>query len=458
MVSVLVYLSKLCWKVRLVTKDDVIRLAEENNVGFIRLQFTDIMGVPKNVSITREQLGKALDGELMFDGSSIEGFARIEESDMYLKPDPNTFMIFPWTLGEEMSIGRLICDVYNPDNTPFVGCPRYALKRALNRAAEHGFSMNVGPEAEFFLFLKDEEGKPTLKTHDRAGYFDLAPVDLGENARREMVLTLQKMGFEVEASHHEVAPGQHEIDFKYDEALNTADKIVTFRSVVRIIAQKHGLHATFMPKPIYGIAGSGMHLHISLFKEGQNAFYNPNTPDQLSQTALHFIAGILHHAKALTAITNPTVNSYKRLVPGYEAPVYIAWSYRNRSPLVRIPARRGIGTRMELRNPDPSCNPYLALAVILRAGLDGIEKRMDPPETVNQNIYEMDLEAREKAGIESLPGTLREALIELSNDEVIQDALGPHIFSRFMYAKRVEWEDYRGRVHEWEIEEYLAKF
>lgn len=454
----LVYLSKLCWKVRLVTKDDVIRLAEENNVGFIRLQFTDIMGVPKNVSITREQLGKALDGELMFDGSSIEGFARIEESDMYLKPDPNTFMIFPWTLGEEMSIGRLICDVYNPDNTPFVGCPRYALKRALNRAAEHGFSMNVGPEAEFFLFLKDEEGKPTLKTHDRAGYFDLAPVDLGENARREMVLTLQKMGFEVEASHHEVAPGQHEIDFKYDEALNTADKIVTFRSVVRIIAQKHGLHATFMPKPIYGIAGSGMHLHISLFKEGQNAFYDPNTPDQLSQTALHFIAGILHHAKALTAITNPTVNSYKRLVPGYEAPVYIAWSYRNRSPLVRIPARRGIGTRMELRNPDPSCNPYLALAVILRAGLDGIEKRMDPPETVNQNIYEMDLEAREKAGIESLPGTLREALIELSNDEVIQDALGPHIFSRFMYAKRVEWEDYRGRVHEWEIEEYLAKF
>jgi len=441
-----------------VTKDDVIRLAEENNVGFIRLQFTDIMGVPKNVSITREQLGKALDGELMFDGSSIEGFARIEESDMYLKPDPNTFMIFPWTLGEEMSIGRLICDVYNPDNTPFVGCPRYALKRALNRAAEHGFSMNVGPEAEFFLFLKDEEGKPTLKTHDRAGYFDLAPVDLGENARREMVLTLQKMGFEVEASHHEVAPGQHEIDFKYDEALNTADKIVTFRSVVRIIAQKHGLHATFMPKPIYGIAGSGMHLHISLFKEGQNAFYDPNTPDQLSQTALHFIAGILHHAKALTAITNPTVNSYKRLVPGYEAPVYIAWSYRNRSPLVRIPARRGIGTRMELRNPDPSCNPYLALAVILRAGLDGIEKRMDPPETVNQNIYEMDLEAREKAGIESLPGTLREALIELSNDEVIQDALGPHIFSRFMYAKRVEWEDYRGRVHEWEIEEYLAKF
>jgi len=435
-----------------------MRIAEEKNVGFIRLQFTDIMGVPKNVSIPREQLDKALDGELMFDGSSIEGFARIEESDMYLKPDPSTFMVFPWTLEEEVAVARLICDVYNPDNTPFIGCPRYALKRALDKAAEYGFSMNVGPEAEFFLFLKDEEGRPTLHTHDRAGYFDLAPVDLGENARRDMVLTLQKMGFEVEASHHEVAPGQHEIDFKYDDALRTADKIVTFRSVVRIIAQRHGLHATFMPKPIYGIAGSGMHLHISLFKEGKNVFYDPDAPDQLSKTALQFIAGVLHHAKALTAITNPTVNSYKRLVPGFEAPVYIAWSYRNRSPLVRIPARRGIGTRMELRNPDPSCNPYLALAVILRAGLDGIEKGMEPPETVDQNIYEMDLEAREKAGIESLPGTLREALVELAKDEVIKDALGPHIFDRFTYAKRSEWEDYRARVHDWEIEEYLAKF
>ncbi|NLU49991.1 MAG: type I glutamate--ammonia ligase [Syntrophomonadaceae bacterium] len=439
-------------------KEDVLKLAAENSVGFIRLQFTDILGVPKNVSITYDQLEKALDGDLMFDGSSIEGFVRIEESDMYLKPDPNTFVIFPWTLGEEGTVARMICDVYNSDNTPFEGCPRCVLKRVLRKAAGMGYTMNVGPEAEFFMFLKDKDGRPTLETHDKAGYFDLAPVDLGENARREMVLTLQKMGFEVEASHHEVAPGQHEIDFKYEDALNTADKIVTFRSVVRMIAQKHGLHATFMPKPIYGVAGSGMHLHISLFKDGQNAFYAPDSKDQLSQTALYFIGGVLRHAKALSAVVNPTVNSFKRLVPGYEAPVYIAWSYRNRSPLIRIPARRGIGTRMELRNPDPSCNPYLALAAILQAGLDGIENRIQPPEPVNQNIYEMDLEAREREGIESLPSTLREALRELRNDPVIREALGPHVYDRFMHAKRVEWESYRSRVHQWEIDEYLTKF
>lgn len=440
------------------TENDVLKLADDNGVAFIRLQFTDIMGVPKNVSITRDQLEKALNGDLMFDGSSIEGFVRIEESDMYLKPDSNTFVVFPWTLGEEGTVARMICDVYNADNKPFTGCPRYVLKRVLDKAADMGYTMKVGPEAEFFMFLKDEEGRPTLRTHDRAGYFDLAPVDLGENARREMVLTLQKMGFEVEASHHEVAPGQHEIDFKYDDALSTADKIITFRSVVRIVAQKHGLHATFMPKPVYGIAGSGMHLHISLFKGEENAFFDPSSQHQLSDTALYFIGGVLRHAKALTAITNPTVNSYKRLVPGFEAPVYIAWSYRNRSPLVRIPARRGIGTRMELRNPDPSCNPYLGLAVILQAGLEGILNRIEPPETVNQNIYEMDIEAREREGIESLPGTLREALAELAKDEVIKEALGAHVYDRFMYAKRMEWESYRSRVHEWEIEEYLTKF
>jgi glutamine synthetase len=439
-------------------KADVMRLAEENNVGFIRLQFTDIMGVPKNVSIPFDQLEKALDGELMFDGSSIEGFVRIEESDMYLKPDPDTFVIYPWTLGEEGTIGRLICDVHDSDNTPFGGCPRCLLKRTLARAAEMGFTMNVGPEAEFFMFLKGPDGQPTLETHDKAGYFDLAPVDLGENARREMVLTLQKMGFEVEASHHEVAPGQHEIDFKYDDALRTADKIMTFRSVVRIVAAKHGLHATFMPKPVYGINGSGMHLHISLFKEGQNAFFDPAAPHQLSQTARSFIAGVLHHAKALTAIANPTVNSYKRLVPGYEAPVYIAWSPRNRSPLIRIPARRGIGTRMELRSPDPSANPYLTLAVILAAGLRGVTEGMEPPDPVYENIYDMDLDAREAAGIESLPGTLREALVELSRDRVVQEALGPHVYSRFMSAKRAEWESYRARVHQWEVDEYLTRF
>lgn len=439
-------------------KEDVLRLAHEENVHFIRLQFTDILGVLKNVSITIDQLEKALDGDLMFDGSSIEGFVRIEESDMYLKPDPDTFVIFPWKTTEEGKVARLICDVYDSDNKPFLGCPRGTLKRIIAEASELGFEMNVGPEAEFFLFLKDEQGRPTLETHDKAGYFDLAPVDLGEDARREMVLTLQKMGFEIEASHHEVAPGQHEIDFKYADALTTADRIVTFRAVVRIIAQMHGLHATFMPKPIYGIAGSGMHLHISLFKNGQNVFYDPSRNNGLSDTALNFVAGVLHHAKAITAITNPTVNSYKRLVPGYEAPVYIAWSYRNRSPLIRIPARRGIGTRMELRSPDPSCNPYLALAVILKAGLDGIKKNMMPPPTVDQNIFEMDEEAREQAGIESLPGTLREALRELRQDEVIIEALGPHIFDRFMHAKRMEWNSYRSRVHQWEIDEYLTRF
>lgn len=443
----------------LMDREDVIKLADEENVQFIRLQFTDILGVLKNVSITRDQLEKALDGDLMFDGSSIEGFVRIEESDMYLHPDFNTFTIFPWLSREEGRVARLICDVYNADQTPFIGCPRYALKRALAHAEKMGFTMNVGPEAEFFMFLTDKDGKPTLKTHDKAGYFDLAPVDLGEEARREMVVTLQKMGFYVEASHHEVAPGQHEIDLKYDNALVTADNIETLRVIVRMVAQRHGLHATFMPKPVYGINGSGMHLHCSLFdKNGENVFYDPNTEHQLSDIALYFIGGVLEHAQALCAITNPTVNSYKRLVPGYEAPVYVAWSYRNRSPLIRIPARRGVGTRMELRNPDPSCNPYLALACILEAGLWGIENKVLPPESVNQNIYEMDEEAREKAGIRSLPINLREAVRELSKDEVIKNALGPHITERFIAAKRSEWNAYRGQVHQWEIDEYLEKF
>lgn len=440
------------------TKDDILRLAEEQQVQFVRLQFTDILGVMKNVSITTDQLGKALDGDLMFDGSSIEGFVRIEESDMYLKPDPDTFAIFPWKTTEEGKVGRLICDIYDADNQPFIGCPRGALRKALSEAEALGYSLNVGPEAEFFMFLKDENGEPTLKTHDKAGYFDLAPVDQGEDARREMVLNLKQMGYEIEASHHEVAPGQHEIDFKYADALTTADRIVTFRLVVRSVAQRHGLHATFMPKPVFGIAGSGMHLNLSLFKDGQNVFFDGSRENGLSDIALHFIAGVLKHAKAIAAITNPTVNSYKRLVPGYEAPVYIAWSYRNRSPLIRIPARRGIGTRMELRSPDPTANPYLALAIILKAGLQGIKDKLMPPDTIDQNIFEMDEEAREKAGIESLPGTLREALRELRNDPLLQEALGPHIYERFVDAKRQEWNNYRGMVHQWEIDEYLAKF
>lgn len=440
-----------------VDKNEILAKAREMGVKFIRLQFTDIAGVLKNVAITVEQLEKALDGELMFDGSSIHGFVRIEESDMYLRPDPDTFTVFPWR-PRDGAVARLICDIYNPDGTPFAGCPRNALKRVLARAARMGFTMNVGPECEFFLFYTDGEGKPTLRTHDQAGYFDLSPVDLGENARRSMVLTLEEMGFEIEASHHEVAPGQHEIDFKYSDALDVADKIMTFKMVVRTIAQRHGLHATFMPKPIFGINGSGMHTNISLAKDGENAFYDPNSPLQLSEVAYHFIGGVIKHIKAITAVANPTVNSYKRLVPGYEAPVYVAWSCRNRSPLIRIPAKRGPSTRIELRSPDPSCNPYLALAAIIKAGLDGVKNKIQPPAPVDKNIYHLTPEERAELGIDCLPGSLIEALAELEKDDVIKDALGPHIYEKFMEAKLKEWDEYRTQVHPWEIETYLTKY
>jgi glutamine synthetase len=440
-------------------KESIMRMAKEENVKFIRLQFTDILGVMKSISITADQLEKALDGELMFDGSSIEGFVRIEESDMYLKPDLNTFLILPWgSPNFSGKTARIVCDIYDSNNQPFIGSPRYALQRALREAADMGYSMFVGPEPEFFLFHLDENGQPTLETHDKASYFDLPPVDKGEEARREMVESLQSIGFEIEAAHHEVAPGQHEIDFKYRDALTTADGIVTFRIVVRAVAQKHGLHATFMPKPVYGIAGSGMHLHVSLFKGAENIFYDPNSPDGLSQECKQFIAGVLKHSRAISAITSPTVNSYKRLVPGYEAPVYIAWSHRNRSPLIRIPARRGTGTRIEVRNPDPSCNPYLGLAVILKAGLDGIKNGLEVPPPVEQNIYEMDLATRKQNNIESLPENLYEAIHELEKDKVIQEALGEHIYSRFVLAKIKEWENYSSRVYDWEIDEYLEKF
>ena len=439
------------------SNEDVLRLADELNVKFVRLQFTDIFGTLKNVAIPVSQLPKALEGEIQFDGSSIEGFVRIEESDMNLRPDPNTFVLFPWK-PKEGAVARLICDVYNPDGTPFAGCPRGQLKRVIAEAEKMGYTMNAGPEAEFFLFHTDADGRPTLITHDQGGYFDLTPVDLGENARRDMVLMLTDMGFEVEASHHEVAPGQHEIDFKYNDALTTADNLVTFRFVVRTVAQMHGLHASFMPKPIFGINGSGMHTHQSLFKGGQNAFYDPDGPYELSKVCLSYIAGLLEHAPAFTAITNPTVNSYKRLVPGYEAPVYIAWSQRNRSPLVRIPSRRGVGTRVELRSPDPSCNPYLALAVMLKAGLDGIKRNLTPPEPEDRNIYAMTPEERLQHNIKSLPGSLEEALKELEKDPVILEALGEHIWDRFREAKTIEWNLYRTQVHKWEIDRYLANF
>jgi glutamine synthetase len=440
------------------TKEDVIRLVKENEVEFIRLQFTDIFGMLKNVAITAGQLEKALDNKCMFDGSSIEGFVRIEESDMYLRPDTNTFVIFPWR-PQNGKVARMICDVYNCDGTPFEGDPRYVLRRALKRAAKMGFdTFNAGPECEFFLFLTDNEGNPTTITHDKASYFDLGPVDLGENARRDMCLALEDMGFEVEASHHEVAPGQHEIDFKYNDALTAADAILTFKLVVKTIAQRHGLHATFMPKPVYGIAGSGMHVNTSLFTNGKNIFFDEKDPLQLSKEAYWFIGGLMKNMPSMTALTNPLVNSYKRLVPGYEAPVYIAWSARNRSPLIRVPAARGSATRLELRCPDPSCNPYLVLAAILEAGLDGIENKIEPPAPCNKNIFEMSDEERSAAGISALPGSLDDAIEVMSKSSFMKNVLGEHIFNKYIEAKREECNEYRTRISKWELDSYLMKY
>ena len=438
------------------TKEDIFEMVEEEDVEFIRLQFTDIFGTLKNVAITASQLEKALNNKCMFDGSSIEGFVRIEESDMYLYPDLDTFTIFPWR-PQQGKVARIICDVYCADGTPFEGDPRYILKRQIGKAAEMGYTFNVGPECEFFLFHQDENGQPTTITHEKAGYFDLGPVDLGENARRDMVLTLEDMGFEIEASHHEVAPAQHEIDFKYDEAMNTADNIMTFKLAVKTIAKRHGLFASFMPKPKCGINGSGMHINMSLSKDGKNIFDDVNGELGLSKEAYYFIGGIIKHMKAITVIMNPLVNSYKRLVPGYEAPCYIAWSATNRSPLIRIPASRGQETRVELRNPDPAANPYLALAVCLAAGLDGIKKEIEPPAEVPENIYELDDDERESRGIESLPADLHDAIGELKKDAFIQEVLGQHITNKYIEAKEAEWMQYRTQVTGWEIEEYLYK-
>ncbi|WP_404409332.1 type I glutamate--ammonia ligase [Jeotgalibacillus malaysiensis] len=440
------------------SKEDIMKMAKEQNVNFIRLQFTDILGTIKNVEIPVSQLEKALDNKMMFDGSSIEGFVRIEESDMYLFPDLDTWVVFPWTAGDG-KVARLICDIYNPDGTPFSGDPRNNLKRVLEEMEELGFTdFNLGPEPEFFLFKLDVNGEPTLELNDKGGYFDLAPTDLGENCRRDIVIELEKMGFEIEASHHEVAPGQHEIDFKYADAVSACDDIQTFKLVVKTIARKHGLHATFMPKPLFGVNGSGMHFNMSLFKEGKNSFFDENADKQLSETMKQFMAGILKHASGFTAVTNPTVNSYKRLVPGYEAPCYIAWSARNRSPLVRIPASRGMSTRVEVRSVDPSANPYLAMAVMLKAGLDGIKNGLTPPESIDRNIYVMDKEEREAAGIKDLPGTLFAALEELKKDQVIIDGLGDHIFEHFVEAKEIEWDMFRTQVHPWEREQYLEMY
>lgn len=441
-----------------VTKDTIRESVKKENVRFLRLMFTDIMGSVKNVEVPISQLEKVLDNKMMFDGSSIEGFVRIEESDMYLYPDFSTWMVFPWE-SNHGKVARLICNIYRPDKTPFPGDPRGNLIKLIEEMQELGFSaFNLGPEPEFFLFKLDENDETTDELNDKGGYFDFAPTDLGESCRRDIVLELESLGFEVEASHHEVAPGQHEIDFKYENVVEACDNIQTFKLVVRTIARKHGLHATFMPKPLFGIAGSGMHCNMSLFKNGENAFFDADGEMQLSQTAYFFLGGLLKHALGYTAICNPTVNSYKRLVPGYEAPVYIAWSGQNRSPLIRVPESRGISTRLELRSVDPSANPYLTMAALLKAGLDGIKNEIIPPAVVDRNIYVMNEAERKEANIGDLPATLQEALKELKKDDIIVDALGKHIFDNFIKAKVLEWESYRETVSQWERDQYLELY
>jgi glutamine synthetase len=440
-----------------VTPDDVLARTRAEHVRFLRLQFTDILGVNKNVEVPASQFGKALAGDIMFDGSAIEGFVRTEESDMLLRPDLATFRVLPWG-DPETRVARVICDITMPDGTPFAGDPRTVLKRQIARAADAGFTMMAGMEAEFFLFRPSDEGRPTTQTHDVGGYFDLAPVDLGEDARRAIVDLLQRLGFEIEAAHHEVAHGQHEIDFRYADALTTADNIATFRWVVKHVARQFGLVASFMPKPIFGQNGSGMHTHQSLFRDGRNAFFDPTAEWQLSRTALHYIGGLLRHARGLCAVTNPLVNSYKRLVPGYEAPVNVAWSMRNRSPMIRVPDRRGAGTRIELRTPDPAANPYLALAVMLAAGLEGIETQAEWREPVNQNIWEMSYRERRRLRIDDLPQDLNEACDALEKDDVVQAALGEHVAEHYLNAKRQEWREYVTQVSQWELDQYLTKY
>ena len=438
-----------------ITEAEIKRIIKEENVKFIELQFVDINGQVKSLTIPSEHIDKALENEMMLDGSSIKGFRSIETSDMLFFPDKNTFKVLPWREFDGVNTARLICDIHNADGTPFEGCPRCNLKRMMAEAKKLGYTMNVGPEVEFFLFKRDEENHPTKETIDRAGYYDIGPDDLGEDIRAEIALTLQAMDFDIEALHHEVADSQHEIDFKYADILTAADNVATFKVAVKSIAAQYGLHATFMAKPIFGINGSGMHCNISLFKNGKNAFYDAKTETQLSDVAMHSIGGLLKHVKGITAVCNPTVNSYKRLVPGYEAPVYIAWAGSNRSPLIRVPASRGMGTRLELRSVDPMANPYLAMAVLLEAGLDGIINKIEAPAPIETNIYSMSPEERKEAGIIDLPSTLRNALKALETDEVVRQALGNHIYTNFLDAKRLEWASYATFVSQWEIDNYL---
>lgn len=443
----------------LYTKDEIRQMVKDEDIRFLRVMFTDLLGTIKSVDLPVSQLDKLMDNKIMFDGSSIDGFVRIEESDMYLYPDMSTWLVFPWG-ADHGKVARVICSVHMTDGTPFSGDPRNNLKRVIKEMQKMGFkSFNIGPEPEFFLFKTDDNGNPTTKVNDSENYFDMEPADIGEDCRRDIVLALEKMGFDVEAAHHEVAPGQHEVDFKYSNALEAADNIQTFKLVVKTIAKKYGLHATFMPKPLSGINGSGMHLNMSLFtQDGKNAFYDENDKDQLSETAYHFLGGLMKHARSYTAIVNPIVNSYKRLVPGYEAPVYVAWSTSNRSPLVRIPNDRGMGTRLELRSADPAANSYLAIAAVLEAGLDGLRNNLPPVHNVDENIYDMTVKERKSKGIVNLPDTLHSALKDLADDEVIKGSMGEHLYQSFEEAKTREYDAYRAHVSDWERQRYMEQY
>ena len=439
------------------TRDDIFHIVEEEDVAFIRLQFTDIFGTMKNMAVTVGQLEKALDNRCMFDVSSLEGVADEEESDMYLYPDLSTFEIFPWR-PQQGKVARLSCDVYKKDGTPYEGDPRYVLRKAVAEAKEMGYTMNVGPECEFFLFHTDDDGRPTTVTHEQGGYFDVGPLDLGENARRDMILTLEDMGFEIISSHHEIAPAQHEIDFHYDEAMITADNLMTFKMVVKTIAKRHGLHATFMPKPKSETYGSGMHINLSLYKnDGTNALYNAEDENGLSQEGYYFIGGLMKHMKAITCITNPTINSYKRFVPGYEAPVYMGWSAKTRGPLIRVSMEKEDNSRLELRSPDATANPYLALAVLLKAGLDGIKNQIMPPKNIDENIQKMTQERRDELQVEELPRTLGAATAELEKDELLISVLGKELAEKIIKANKKEYKEYCMQVTDWEIDHYLYR-
>lgn len=435
-------------------KENVLKTAKENNVKFIRIWFTDILGFLKGFAITIDELEGALEEGMGFDGSSIQGYARIDESDMVAKPDPKTFRILPWR-PKENAVARMFADIYEPNGTPYKGDPRWVLKRMLNKAKEKGFTFYVGPELEYFYF-KSSDGNPQIL--DRGGYFDLTPLDVATELRRETILTLEAMGISVEYSHHEVAPSQHEIDLRYTDALTMADNAMTYRLIVKEIALRHGVYATFMPKPIFGQNGSGMHTHQSLFIGDKNAFFDPRDEYHLSRIAKSYIAGLLKHSKEITSITSQWVNSYKRLVPGYEAPVYISWARRNRSALVRVPMYKPgkeKATRIEFRSPDPACNPYLAFAVMLAAGLKGIEENYELPPPVEEDIFEMSDEERKRLGIDSLPGSLYEAIQSTERSELVRETLGDHIFQKFIQNKKIEWDQYRTHVSHYELEKYL---